>query len=157
MAETHTNKGNQGQGNANKGGQSHDSQGNQGGNQGNQGFGGQSMAGVAQMAKDAAGSASKMATEQAQHAAETVAGGIRSFAGTIREHAPEGMLGTAAGTVADRLESGSRYLEQEGFSGMAEDVVTMVRRYPVPSMLICAGLGFCLGRMLTSSSNSGSY
>jgi hypothetical protein len=111
-----------------------------------------------QMAKDAASSAGKMASDQAQHAAERVAGGMRSFAGTIRENAPEGMLGTAAGTVADTLESGGRYLEQEGLSGMAEDLITVVRRYPIPSMLVCAGVGFLLGRMLTSShSNSGSY
>jgi hypothetical protein len=175
MAETHTNKGNQGQsfGNANKGGQQQNQGHGQGQNQGNanrggqnqnqgsqggQGHeGGQGMTGVAQMAKDAASTATKMATDQAQHAAENIAGGIRSFAGTIRDHAPEGMLGTAAGSVADTLESGGRYLEQEGFSGMAEDVVGMVRRYPVPSMLVCAALGFCLGRMLTSSHNTGSF
>lgn len=152
MAETHGNKGShnlghgQSEGNANKGGQHQDQ------------HGGQGAAAVAQMAKDAASSATKMAGDQAQHAAETVGGGMRSFAGTIREHAPEGMLGTAAGTVADSLESGGRYLEQEGFSGMAEDLITVVRRYPVASMLACAGIGFLLGRMLTSShSNTGSY
>ena len=40
---------------------------------------------------------------------------------------------------------------------MAEDLVGVVRRYPVASMLICAGLGFCLARMLTSNNNSGSF
>ncbi len=130
-------------------GQSHDNA-NKGSQQGDQG-----MSGVAQMAKDAASSASKVATEQAQHAVETVAGGMRSVAGTIRDKAPEGMLGTAAGTVADTLESGGRYLEQEGFSGMAEDLITVVRRYPIASMLVCAGAGFLVGRMLASSSNHG--
>jgi hypothetical protein len=67
------------------------------------------------------------------------------------------MLGTAAGTVADTLESGGRYLQQEGFSGMAEDLVGVVRRNPMASMLICVGLGFCLGRMLTSHTNTGSF
>jgi hypothetical protein len=168
MADTNTNKG-QGthnQGNANKGGQNFggqnqgsQNQGNQnlssqGGNQGNQG----GMAGVAQMARDAASTATKTATEQVQHAAENIAGGMRSVAGTIRDHAPQGMLGTAAGSVADTLESGGRYLEQEGFSGMAEDVIAIVRRHPIPSMLICAGIGFCLGRMLTSgNNNTGSF
>jgi len=67
------------------------------------------------------------------------------------------MLGTAAGSVADSLESGGRYLQQEGFSGMADDVVGCVRRYPIASMLICAGVGFCLARMLTSNNNSRSF
>ena len=169
MADTHTNKGNQGQsfGNANKGGQSqHQNQG-QGHNQGNANRGGQNqnqnqeqpggMAGVAQMARDAATTATKTVTDQAQHAAENIAGGMHTFAGTIREHAPQGMLGTAAGNVADTIDSGGRYLEQEGFSGMADDIVACVRRYPIGAMLVCAGAGFLLGRMLTSNHNSGSY
>jgi hypothetical protein len=167
MADTHTNKGNQGQslGNANKGSQHQHQNSGQGQNQGNANKGSQNqnqeqqggMAGMAHMARDAASTATKVATDQAQHAAENLAGGMHSFAGTIRDHAPEGMLGTAAGSVADTLDSGGRYLEQEGFSGMAEDIVACVRRYPIAAMLVCAGAGFCLGRMLTSNHNSGSY
>jgi len=93
--------------------------------------------------------------DQAQHAAESVAGGIRSLAGTIRERAPsEGMLGSAAGTVADTLESSSRYLQQEGFSGMMDDVSGVVRRNPIACMACCVGVGFLLGLALTSSSHS---
>jgi len=167
MAETHTNKGNQGQsfGNANKGGQNqgqgqnlgNTNRGGQNQNQGQEQQGPHGVAGVAQLAKDAATTATKVATDQVQHAAENIGGGIRSFAGSIREHAPEGMLGTAAGSVADTLENSGRYIEQEGFSGMAEDLVGVVRRYPIASMLICAGLGFCLGRLLTSHNNTGSF
>src|SRR5262249_28707197 len=117
MADTHTNKGNQGQsfGTTSKGGQ-HQNQGQQGG-QGNANRGAQggqnqdqhqsnqgTMAGVAQSVKDAASTATRTVTDQAQHAAENIGGGMKSFAGTIREHAPEGMLGTAAGSVAQTLE-----------------------------------------------------
>jgi len=129
------------------------------------GQGGQSHGGAGQMAKDAASSVSQAAqsvmataTEQAQHAAAGVASGMKTLAGTIREQVPgQGMLGTAAGNVAEGLESGSRYLQEEGFSGMAEDMVGMVRRNPIPCVLACVGVGFVLGLVLTSSSNARSY
>jgi hypothetical protein len=156
MAESQTNKGQQhgtqgNQGNANKGQQQ-----GQGHGQG-QGMGG----GVAQYVKDTAKQAQQgasgmmsAASEQAEHAASSVAGGMKTLAGTIREHAPDqGMLHSAADTVAGSLESGSRYLEQEGLSGMVEDMSGMIRRNPMPCMFACIGIGFLLGRMLTSSSS----
>jgi len=147
MADTSTNKGTQW--NQGQGGQGKEQQG-----QGNQGQG--TVAGVAQMARDAASSVTQTASEQAKQAASTVAGGMHSLAGTIREHTPsEGMLGTAAGTVADSLDSGSRYLQQEGFAGLVDDVSNVVRRNPVSSILCCVGVGFVLGWVLSSSSNAG--
>jgi hypothetical protein len=144
--------------NKNKGQPTQVNPGNQ--NQGNMGRGeaqgqGGALSGVAQMAKDAASSVSQTASEQARQAASSVAGGMHSLAGTIREHAPsQGMLGSAAGSVAEGLESGSRYLQREGFAGMADDLAGVVRRNPIPSMLVCLGLGFFLGRVLSSSSPS---
>jgi hypothetical protein len=156
MAESNKNKGvgtqwNQGQGGQAQGGQG---PGNQG--QGNQGQG--TAGGVAQMARDAASSVAQTASDQAKQASAAVAGGMHSLAGTIREHTPsQGVLGSAAGTVADTLESGSRYMQQEGFAGLVDDVSTVVRRNPVSSVLCCVGVGFVLGWMLSSSSpNSGS-
>jgi hypothetical protein len=164
MAETTKNKGmgTQNQGNADR--DQHNkqggSQGGQGGqsNQGNQG----AMAGVTHFAKDAASSISQTAgnmastvADQAQNAASTVAGGMHSLAGSIRENAPStGMLHSAAEGVAGTLDSSGRYLEQEGFSGMMDDMVGMVRRNPIPCALTCVGVGFVLGWLMTSSSTS---
>jgi hypothetical protein len=155
MAESHTNKGQQGtqgnQGTANKGQQ-----------QQGQGQGGGGMAHfVKDTAKSAQQSAGNVATnvmsaasEQAEHATSSVAGGMRTLAGSIREHSPDqGMLHSAADTLAGTLESGGRYLEQEGFSGMVDDLSGMIRRNPMPCMFACIGVGFLLGRMLTSSSS----
>jgi hypothetical protein len=121
----------------------------------------QGTGGVAQQAKDSARSvanaatgAMSSATEQAQHAAETMGGGIRSLAGSIREHKPQGVLGTAAETVAEKLDSSGRYLEQEGFSGMAEDIAGMVRRHPMPCVLAGVGVGFLLGWLMTHGGHS---
>jgi len=152
------NQGNQGT--QSQHGQGQHSQGQHSQGQHGQGQGGGT--GVAQMAKDAAGSVKQAATgfahsaaDQAQHAASTVGGGMRTLAGTIRQNAPhEGMLGTAAESVAGSIESGGRYLEQEGFSGMVDDVSAMVRRNPLPSILCCVGVGFVLGWLMTSSNHS---
>jgi hypothetical protein len=128
--------------------QSNQGQANQG--QGNQGQA--TTAGVAQMARDAASSVSHAAAEQAKQAASTVAGGMHSLAGSIREHAPsQGMIGNAAGSVADSLDSGSRYLQQEGFGGLVDDVANTVRRNPISCVLCCVGVGFLLGWALSPS------
>ena len=156
MAETNKNKG--------QGTQAQQGQQNQGGagmGETNRPGQGTQAGGVTQMAKDAASSVSQAASsalgaaaDQAQHASTAVASGMHSLAGTIREKAPsQGMLGSAASSVAEGLESGSRYLQKEGFQGMAEDMVEMVRRNPIPCMLVCVGLGFVLGQLLTSSSS----
>jgi hypothetical protein len=116
-------------------------------------------ANVADRAKDMASGAADTARDwastagrKAEDALGTVAGGMTSLAGTVRENAPrEGMLGSAAGTVADALESGGRYLEQEGFSGIADDLTGMIRRNPIPAVLIGIGLGFLLARSTSRS------
>jgi hypothetical protein len=98
------------------------------------------------------GAAATSAGRRAEEAASAVGGGMKSLAGTIREHAPrEGMLGTASTNVARTLESGARYLEQEGFTGLAEDFSALVRRNPIPAVLIGIGFGFLLARTTSRS------
>src|SRR5207248_7867332 len=117
---------------------------------------------VTDKAKDIAGSVSQgvssavsnlpSASELADTAGSSVASGMKNLAGTLRETAGQGgMLGSAAASVADTLESGSRYLQDEGFAGLADDVTAVVRRNPIPAMLVCVGIGFLLGRTLSSS------
>ena len=113
---------------------------------------------VAQKAKDAASSVAHSAHDLASSAGHktgdavsAIGSGMSSLAGTIREKAPhEGMLGTASCSVADSLESGGRYLREEGLSGMAEDAANLVRRNPIPSLLVGVGVGFLLARSLRS-------
>jgi ElaB/YqjD/DUF883 family membrane-anchored ribosome-binding protein len=80
---------------------------------------------------------------------------MKNLAGTIRQSAPgEGVMGSVGSSVADTLESSSQYLQQHGLGDMADDVTNMVRRNPIPAMLVCVGIGFCLGQLLSSSSRS---
>jgi hypothetical protein len=110
-------------------------------------------------AKDAAssvthtmGEAGAAVGDKANEATSAVGGGMKSLAGTIRQHTPhEGMLGTASASVADSLESGGRYLQEEGLRGMAEDVTNLIRRNPIPALFIGIGIGFLLAKVTTRS------
>jgi hypothetical protein len=111
---------------------------------------------VADRAREAASSAydkAKQAASNLGHRAEdatsAVGSGMKSLAGTIKEKMPsEGMVGRASSAVADTLESGGRYLEEEGLSGMADDLTDLIRRNPIPALLLGIGLGFLIARSI---------
>jgi len=107
----------------------------------------ETVSGMAQKAQDAAANAGQKTDE----ALTAVGERMTSLAGTIREKAPhEGTLGTAASTVADRLQAGGQYLQDHGLEDMAEDMAGMVRRYPLQSVLVGLGIGFLLGQTFSS-------
>lgn len=105
-------------------------------------------------ASDAASSAADKAKQtaskvgqKAEDATHAVGSGMKNLADTIRHKGPqEGALGAAACSVADTLDSGGRYLEEEGISGIAGDMTTLIRRNPIPAMFVGIGLGFVLAR-----------
>jgi len=102
---------------------------------------------VGEMVSNAASTAGRRADDFASSAGST----IKNFGDTIREHAPrEGVLGTAAKTAADTTKQVGRYLEEEGLSGMMEDLTSLIKRNPVPSILVGVGLGVLIGRMMRS-------
>jgi hypothetical protein len=70
----------------------------------------------------------------------------------LRGYAPNsGMLGSAASSVASGLESTGRYIQEEGISGMVNDLGGLIKRNPVPAVLIGVAIGFLLARATTSS------
>jgi uncharacterized protein YjbJ (UPF0337 family) len=71
-------------------------------------------------------------------AATAVAGGVESA---------QGALSTAATAVAGGVESASSYLQEKKFEEMATDLTTLIRRYPIQSLLIGVGLGYVLARL----------
>ena len=72
---------------------------------------------------------------------------IGSLAGVIRDKAPhEGAVGTAATTVAQKLDAAGSYLQQKDLDHVMGDLSTIIRRYPVPSLLIGLGIGYLLAR-----------
>jgi uncharacterized protein YjbJ (UPF0337 family) len=109
---------------------------------------------VAQSAANAYGDAKAKAQEFGSAAAERVGGASKavgetmsSWAGTIRESAPqEGSIGSAAKTVANQLENAGSYLQDNTFENMARDVTTLIRRYPIQSLLVGLGIGYLFSR-----------
>jgi len=111
---------------------------------------------VMNRAKDAAASVGEMATSAASTVGQkaddmTSAAGheIREFGNTIAQKGPHGgFAGAASQAVADTIKGGGRYLEDAKLSGMAQDMEQVVKNHPIPAMLICLGIGFCVGRLI---------
>jgi len=82
--------------------------------------------------------------ESAQGAASTaataVADGLESA---------QGAISTAATAVAGGMESANSYLQEKKFEEMATDLTALIRRYPVPSLLVGVDLGYILARLTT--------
>jgi len=113
---------------------------------------------VADKAKDAASSVGGMVSDTAKNVGRkaddltsSAGTGIKNFGDTIREHAPQGgVLGDAAKTVANTTKQIGSYLEEEGLSGMFEDVTKLIKRNPIPAILVGVGLGVLIGRVMRS-------
>jgi hypothetical protein len=121
---------------------------------------GQAAAGaVADKARELAGDAQRAgqaaldkAGQAAESATERVGQGMQTLGHTVRERGPgSGMLGSATQTVADTLEQSGRYVQQEGLSGMADDLTTLIKNNPIPALLVGIGLGFLLSRLTSRS------
>jgi len=109
-------------------------------------------------AKDAASSVGGMVSNAASSVGKTAenltssaGAGIKHFGETLGEKAPhEGVLGSASQAVAHSLRDSGKYLEEAGLSGIGEDLTQLIRRNPVPAILVGIGIGFLMGRLLRS-------
>ena len=97
-------------------------------------------------------------TDKAKDAASAVADKARNLASQVSDRASE-MASDVGDTVSqtahqamhrvsDGWEASRNYLQQEGFSGIADDVTNLVRRNPLPALFIGFGLGFLLARSM---------
>ncbi len=115
---------------------------------------------LADKARDAASNLGQKASDaasyvgqRAEDATSSAGGSLRSLAGQVRQNAPhEGMMGTAANRVASALDSTGQYLEDQGLSGVAEDFTGLIRRNPIPALLIGVAVGFLLAKATSSRS-----
>jgi len=111
-----------------------------------------------QKVKDAVQTAGQKVQETAQtvgHKAEDATAALgtsmQTAAGKVRQTLPhEGVLGHASEAVAGALERGGHYIEEKNIRGMADDITEVIKKNPIPAVLIAAGLGFLLGRTLRS-------
>jgi len=106
---------------------------------------------MASTAGHAVGNAATAVGHKAEDAVGSVGRGMESLGEKVREKGPDhGVLGKAAGAVAGALETSGKYLEDKNISGMAEDFTDLIKRNPIPALLIGVGLGFLLARTFRS-------
>jgi uncharacterized protein YjbJ (UPF0337 family) len=79
--------------------------------------------------------------------AQNVASTVTETAGTAASKAQE-IAGAAATAVTDTVAGAGTYLQEKGVQGLSGDLTGLIRRYPVPALLIGVGIGFVLGRSL---------
>lgn len=117
----------------------------------------------AQEVKDKTYEAGTTAVDKAREMASSAVDRTKEFAGAAADKAREyagaaghraedakSAVGSGIQSFAHSLESGGRYLREEDFRGMAEDLTNLIRRNPIPAMFIGMGLGFVLARALRS-------
>jgi len=113
---------------------------------------------VGDKARDAASSVGDMVSnaasnvgKRAEDLTSSAGSSLRQMGESLSQTVPQGgMFGGAAQAVASGLKQGGRYLEEEGLSGIGDDVTNVIRRNPIPAVMIGIGLGFLLGRVLRS-------
>jgi len=112
---------------------------------------GQAASNVASAAGQAAGNVATTIGHKAEDVTASAGRTMQNLGEKVRERGPEsGFLGTATEKVAGGLESAGQYLEDKNLSGMAEDITGLIRRNPIPALLIGIGLGFLLARTMRS-------
>ena len=98
---------------------------------------------AAQKGREMAGYVSDKAKGAATSATNSVGEGLKSLGDTVRDRAP---ASTATTAVADTLEHTGRYLQEEGLGGAANDLTELIRRNPIPALLVGIGFGFLIAQ-----------
>lgn len=107
----------------------------------------EAVASVGEMANQAVCAVGKKANDLTASAG----GDIKGWGDKLSENTPhEGLVGHASQAMADTLKEGGHYLEEAKLSGLADDVTKMIKRNPMPAVLIGFGIGLILGRALRS-------
>ena len=105
---------------------------------------------MTQTAQQKAAEVGQMAQGKADAGMDAAASGLGQAASMLRQQGEqhEGTVGTAADRAAETLESASSYLQNKDASQVMDDVEAFVRQRPVESVLIAAGVGFVLSRIV---------
>ena len=85
--------------------------------------------------------------ETVNTAAHDVAARLTETAGAVGATVQE-TAATAARAVADTVKGAGGYLQAQGVDQRTGDVTGLIRRYPIPAVLIGLGIGLLVGRSL---------
>ena len=87
------------------------------------------------------------ASEGLNEAKAVVGKKMGSLAETIRRNVPqEGSVGSATHSVANSLSAAGSYLEEHTFEDFSKDMTSVIRRYPLQSLLVGVGIGYLISR-----------
>ena len=95
---------------------------------------------------DKAKDAATFVGQKADDATAAVGGGLKSLGQTIRDKG--GTVNNASAAVAQALENSGNYLQEQGVKGIGNDVTNLIRRNPIPAVLLGIGVGFLLARKM---------
>lgn len=104
---------------------------------------------MTEQVQDKASQVSEQAHTMSDKGIDSAASGLDQAASMLRQQGEgrEGAIGTAAATTADTLESASSYLHEKDTDQMMSDLEALVRKRPVESVLVAAGVGFVLSKL----------
>ena len=105
---------------------------------------------VGAMASKAACDASSIASQaacdvgkSADNLTASAGAGLQQLGDMLSKNAPhESVLGSASQAVAKSVKDGGDYLEHAKISGITEDIAHLIRRNPLPAVLIALGVGW---------------
>lgn len=118
----------------------------------------EAVASVGELAGDAACAVGSMASQaacdvgkKADNLTASAGVGIQQWGDRLSKNAPHaGVLGSASQAFARTVKDGGEYLEDAKLSGITEDIAKLIRRNPIPAVLIAIGLGWCAAGRLRS-------
>ena len=93
-------------------------------------------------AKERVGHATEVAAEKFDQATSRMGDGMHRVAERMGD---TGVRGRAS----ERLEEAGNYLSSADYDAMVNDVTEVIRQNPVPAVLVAAGLGFAIGRLIS--------
>lgn len=107
--------------------------------------------------KDRAAQAGQQATERIDSAMTATGERLTNLASTVRERAPAGQAGDVAHNAARALERGGEYLQRADPNMVRSDLENVIRDHPIEALAIGLGIGFLLGKAMSSNNNRRNY
>ena len=84
----------------------------------------------------------------ADQAARQTGERLKSVADQLRARAPkEGLAGQVVESVTSGVKQAATTLQEQGFGGVIDDLVSIANRHPVPMLILGIGGGFLLSRL----------
>ncbi len=109
----------------------------------------EAAASVGDMAHHAVAAVGAMASQAADELTSSAGVGIQGLGDRLGKIAPQtGVLGSASQAVAQTVTDGGKYIEDAKLSGITENIAQLIRRHPIPAVLIGIGLGWFACRKL---------